>query len=557
MWFQNRRMKHKRQTLSKQNDDGDDKDSISSDGAKSTKMSDKLLGDELSKKSCQGCEMPPAAVCGPHDEVVDLGSSRGNNNNTPSATNNNTNFSNTNSNGASSIASSGSLDKIISEEDSQSNEDPVSRGSPRIPKKGGVSIKSEFKRESPGSMDRRIGTCKMSPSLPGSKEAAGVSASTDILSKKMNAKCMTASSSTTPAAVHISPVGMGSTGNPMYSHVQRSSPTTATAIASATVTIQNVSNAMPPFASRGSQIANNFQGNYQQLHNQLEYRTDSRIKHHQQQYPMGTHTGYVQSDMYNPEPTSVNEPHPYYRNQMNSNAMAGGHHDASKEEMSLRAGGRTRHGYHAPYSNPSQQHYYNYNKRHSSDTFQHNLSGNQAVYPHGYQEHAQYNHYGYPAVYSGDGSENMGSHVAGHMNHGHDSSANYYQGQAENMHSLQKVPNHAEYPNKLNYYEGGGYSTPQAAAHESSGYISSEAFSNSNTPTALSNAPPAMAASAVMTPPASVQTDSSDTYSSFHQYYGDNPQNHVPPVGENSNSSSDFNFLSNLANDFTPEYYQI
>lgn len=26
---------------------------------------------------------------------------------------------------------------------------------------------------------------------------------------------------------------------------------------------------------------------------------------------------------------------------------------------------------------------------------------------------------------------------------------------------------------------------------------------------------------------------------------------------ENSNSSSDFNFLSNLANDFAPEYYQL
>ena len=28
-------------------------------------------------------------------------------------------------------------------------------------------------------------------------------------------------------------------------------------------------------------------------------------------------------------------------------------------------------------------------------------------------------------------------------------------------------------------------------------------------------------------------------------------------LAENSNSSSDFNFLSNLANDFAPEYYQL
>lgn len=95
-------MKHKRQTLGKSGDEGDDKDSVTSEGGKSGKMSDKFLDDEMSKKSCQGCELPTAGLCGSHDEIPDISSTRGNNNNTPSATNNNTNFNN-NSNGASSV----------------------------------------------------------------------------------------------------------------------------------------------------------------------------------------------------------------------------------------------------------------------------------------------------------------------------------------------------------------------------------------------------------------------------------------------------------------------
>lgn len=65
----------------------------------------------------------------------------------------------------------------------------------------------------------------------------------------------------------------------------------------------------------------------------------------------------------------------------------------------------------------------------------------------------------------------------------------------------------------------------------------------------------------VMTPPASVQTDNSDSYNNFHQFYGadNNPAlgNQQVAQPESSNGSSDFNFLSNLANDYIPEYYQI
>lgn len=544
-------MKHKRQTLSKQNDEGDDKDSISSDGAKSAKMSsDKLLSDEMSKKSCQGCEMPPAGVCGPHDDIPDLNSSRGNNNNTPSATNNNTSFSNNNSNGASSIASSGSFDKIISEEDSQSNEDINSRSSPRTSKKGStssnnVSIKTEIHRNSPSSNERRVGICKMSPNI-NHKDIAVHGTSTDPVSSKITSKCIQSSTSGAPTSNPI-PLGLAAGNNNMYPHLQRSSPTTATAIASATVTIQNLSNSIPPFAARGAQL-NNFQNHYQ-INNQPDYRSENRTKGHQQ-YQHSGHTGYASGDMYNPDQVVVAESQTYFRNQLHTNSMS---HEESKEDISLRNTGRNR-SYHSIY--PNQQNYYSYSKRHltTGDNYQHNVN-NQHSYSHGYQsEPTGYNHYGYPTagMYPNDSSNNMSSHVANsiHMSHSHETSANYYQG--DNMQNMHKIHNHVEYSTKANYYENSSYSSPQLASHaESSNYIPTEAFPNASAPTTLATA-------AVMTPPASVQTDSSDTYNSFHQFYaGDNPQTHVAPTGENSNSSSDFNFLSNLANDFTPEYYQI
>lgn len=539
-------MKHKRQTLSKQNDDGDDKDSISSDGAKSGKMSDKLLGDEMSKKSCQGCEMPPSGVCGPHDEVPDLNSSRGNNNNTPSATNNNTNFNNNNSNGASSIASSSSFDKIISEEDSQSNEDISARGSPRISKKGSnssstISIKTENHRNSPNVSERRVGLCKMSPNVNHKDNSILGTSSELTASNKITTKSMI--NSATPITPNsVLGITAGSS-NSIYPHLQRSSPTTATAIASATVTIQNVSNSIPPFAARGAQL-NNFQNQYQ-LNHQSDYRTESRSKSHQQYQ----HPNYTSNDMYNPDQVIVAESQTYYRNQVHPNAVP---HDDPKEEMSLRTTARSRQSYQSPYGH--QQNYFGYNKRHV-ENYQHNITNQSAGYGHGYQsENSGYNHYGYPVtnMYPNEGSNNINNHVpnAAHMNHGHETSANYYHG--ENMHQMHKVHNHSDYTNKVNYYENGAYNSSQMVAHtESSNYIPSEPFPNTNAPSSL-------VAASVMTPPASVQTDSSDTYNSFHQYYpGENAQTHVPPTGENSNSSSDFNFLSNLANDFTPEYYQI
>lgn len=161
-------------------------------------------------------------------------------------------------------------------------------------------------------------------------------------------------------------------------------------------------------------------------------------------------------------------------------------------------------------------------------------------------DHTNYNHYSYPAaMYSAETSENI--HVSNPVHVGHDTG--YYQG--ENIHQMHKVQN-PEYPNKVGYYENRTYNSPQIPSTTTdSSYMPTDIYPNTNP------ASTAMASAAIMTPPTSVQTDSSDNYNSFHQFYSGDNQNQVAPSGENSNSSSDFNFLSNLANDYTPEYYQI
>lgn len=518
-------MKHKRQTLSKQGEDGDDKDSTTSEGGKSGKMSDKFLDDEMSKKSCQGCEMPTGAGCGPHDDVPDLGATRGNNNNTPSATNNNTSF-NSNSNGASSVASSGSFDKMM-EDDSRSNEDSGVHTSPRSNKKpstANISVKIEGRKSSPNS-ERRIGLCKASPGAKVESCSNGqglLMALTDGIpsgSKGLSSRSLTPSSTPGTPMQHQSPIGPPNSA--LYPQLPRSSPTTATAIASATVTIQNVSNAVPPFAARG---ATNFQNQYPVSANH-EYPTSQRPKHQNVQYQM--HHQNYNSEVYNSEHHMINN---------HQNIMMG---SRASEVTRTTGRGHIRQNYQQQQYN---QHYYNY-KNQNPDTAYHNMN-NQTGYNHGYGYN---NHYGYHhGMYPSENAESMS--IGNHMNQ----QENYY-----NSEGIQNPihKNHVEYPAKTNdgYYENNMYHMSQSN-HDS--YVPSEGYQQG---TAVPNTATAIAAAtaAVMTPPTSVPTDSGDNYGTFHQFY-DAPQTQAPPVsGDNSNSSADFNFLSNLANDFAPEYYQL
>ena len=220
-------MKHKRQTLGKQGEDGDDKDSITSDGGKSSKLtSEKFLDDEISKKSCQGCELPSTGLCNAHDEVPDIGATRINNNNTPSATNNNASFNN-NSNGASSVASSGSFEKVLTEEDSRSNEDSGLHHSPRGGKKGSnmsgatsnlVTVKLESRRNSPNAAERKVGIGKMSPNICQKDQNLLLSSNAE---PKLNVKNMPQSNVPGAPILHSSPVPMTSGNSMVYPPLQR------------------------------------------------------------------------------------------------------------------------------------------------------------------------------------------------------------------------------------------------------------------------------------------------------------------------------------------------
>lgn len=490
-------MKHKRQTLSKQGEDGDDKDSTTSEGGKSGsggKLGDKYLDDEMSKKSCQGCELPGVGACGAGlsvssgqlDDPPELGQpTRGNNNNTPSATNNN------NSNGASSVASStSSFDKMLGEDDSRSNEEITPKTTVKK-----ISVKVEGVRKSSPSNERRIGLCKTSP---GTLKENGTNpnlllAIGDGLTPTNSVK---GTRSLTPSSAPSTPLQYAQ-------QLPRSSPTTATAIASATVTIQNVPstfNRTNHFPQAAQYPVADYPRKQQQV-NQQHYQMN-----HQQHY--GTEMTYDQQQMVN-------------------------HHSM----MMGRRNHRGNQNYHQ--QNQYQQYYGSYSGKTQQDGAYHGVNQN---YNHGYSN-TYNNHYGYNHQMYGAGTnaEPENAMTSAHTQH---ESTGYYP-TTDNSH-------HIQHKSDSGYYDGSVY----------------ENYANQSTDAASFPS----AASAVMTPPASVQPDPSTTEgyggTQFHQFYGNSgssepPQTHVPQTGvqstagENSNSSADFNFLSNLANDFAPEYYQL
>lgn len=307
----------------------------------------------------------------------------------------------------------------------------------------------------------------------------------------------------------------GVSSNMMYAHVQRSSPNTATAIASATVTIQNVPNTIPPFASRGSTTP--YQNQYHP-NAHMDYRSDTRTKPYQISQVYG-------GDMYNPEHPVINDSHGFQQRQNHQNNMS-------------RVSGRSRSSFHHNYQN---QHQYYYNKTHASTE---SYGVNHSNYQGYHGDHQGYSHYNYSGnnVYSNESNENLGSHIPNSVSLNHE--PNYYTHEA--MQPVSKVPNQ-EYQNKVNYYENNTYNSNHLPPNSDSRYgMQTEIFPGTNNST-----------TGIMTPPASVHTENSDNYTNFHQFYGSDPQAPPGPPGEGSNSSSDFNFLSNLANDYTPEYYQI
>ncbi|XP_038219416.1 homeotic protein proboscipedia [Zerene cesonia] len=459
VWFQNRRMKHKRQTLSK-SEDGDDKDSTTSEGGKSKTGLDKFTDDDgplSGKKSCQGCELPPGALCSPTEDIPEL-SSRTRNNNTPSATNNNS-FA---SDGASSVASSSSLDKLA-EEDSRDSHPPNISAPRNLAKR----IKQEARKRSP-SLDT-IG-CKVSPSS--SKDGLiGIGGLADA--GKFSSVNLTPSSTPgTPSSMHQSPLG----------HYARPSPPNVPPVPPH----QAVPNAIPPYVIRGNAPPGQFVPH-------PDFRMDSKqFVGKLAQYPQGSRSyeGYTSG-------LQGNDQHTYSRNHQNVRT------DGSPSTRSTN-GIVTRQTYpHEMYQN------YGYS----------NYAKDQAGYGHPGYDQAQ--------GYSSEHMAYANSHYGYHYHEGGPNEHSYYASDG------QKPAHGAEYA-KGSYYDGVAYSG-QGSGAAASTYAGTQTSGETYTGNSECN----------------------DSYSSFQQFY---EASHAAPTGaagDNSNSSSDFHFLSNLANDFAPEYYTI
>ncbi|XP_021206544.1 homeotic protein proboscipedia [Bombyx mori] len=463
VWFQNRRMKHKRQTLSK-SEDGDDKDSTTSEGGKSTKARlDKFLDDDgplSGKKSCQGCELPAGALCSPAEDLPEL-TSRTRNNNTPSATNNNS-FG---SDGASSVTSSSSLDKLA-EEDSRDDPTPSMVTTTRNLAKR---IKQETRKRSP-SLDA-VG-CKVSPSS--SKDGLGTAAGLPDGAKFSSVSITPASTPGTPSSMHPSPIG----------HYPRPSPPNAPP---GPPLPQAVPNAMPPYVVRGNAPPGQFVTH-------PDFRMDSKqFVGKLSPYPQNNRT----YENYGPGLQSADQ-HTYSRNQQ---------HTRQEGSASARSA---------------------------------NGIGSRPAYPHEMYQNYGYPTYGKDQTGYGHAAYDHGQYAGEHMTYAnsHGYSYHYHEGtQHEHPHG---------------YYATEGQKNAHSNEYTKNAYYDANVYSNQQAPTP--NAVYGPNAPQGSTSGEQYGGECSDGYSSFQQFY---EATHATPAGDNSNSSSDFHFLSNLANDFAPEYYTI
>lgn len=622
-------MKHKRQTLSKE--DGDEKDGSTSDGMEKSK-SDKMLSiDNDEKKSCHNCDISGVSDVGSTltGDVTDLGSSgrrSSNNNNTPGATNNNNNSSssnsgfNTNSNGASSVGSTNSVtssfEKMIVDDDSRS-QDGSEVTSPSVTKKlsSEVRVKVESGHKSPNTAkQQQISVSKRSPSAS-TKDICSVNSngvllampdstvSTPVLPGQNSTRSLTPSSTPgTPVSVQLqqgSPLGIQQATHTAYMQRPRSSPSSTTSLSGPMLHVATNPETMSPHGGR------NISNNQQQAHFQQQgvYQTTPAIDYrngvptNRQNVPTATQpaqsqNSYCTRDTYQqPRISYPSEVHPLYvrQNQVVGSRMA--HH--------VRAAGT------------ASRSMYGTNMQFHQQQSQYGGSGEYNGYPQaGPPYHASYHRglQGTNAYNSGQGySAAQSESTDGYMtpgNYGYSTGGSYH-GAGENLtahgHAAVSVQTGQHYYNDIQQQQqqhsqqhaAEGYVTHQTPMHSGSGeyrpgnkchpsayyeqtgqlhvhqggeassipssYVSSPdpfpAPGMTTTATAI-----AAATAAVITPPGSAgQADSNnEPYGNYGNFYGEPVHTAAPPPSaDNSNSSSDFNFLSNLANDFAPEYYQL
>ena len=605
-------MKHKRQTLSKE--DGDEKDGGSSDGIEKPKGEKILIMDDDEKKSCHNCDISGVGDVGStfSSEVSELSSGRGsnsNNNNTPSATNNNTGF-NTNSNGASSVGStnsvSSSFEKMVVEDDSRS-QDSSEVTSPCLSTKkstGEIRVKIEAEHKSPNSTKQQISLGKKSPSA-NVKELCSVKSNGVLLAlpdstvstpgqtlptQGSSARSLTPSSTPgTPSSVQLqqgSPLSM-QTPHTAYMQRPRSSPSSTSSVHTSMLHGSSNTGTMSPHSRS---IPNNPQVHFQQQNTYqpstgIDYRnglpsnrqTVSTLPH---QTP--PQTTYCSRETYQQRIPYSGEIHPLYTRQSQIAARTSHHPRASggtrpvyNPAMQFHQQ-QTQYGSTGDYNGYAQTGSYHapYHRSMQNSSYPASQGYTNAQTEQGPEAYMPASGYGYPPTGSYHASETInshghtginsqsGQHYYGDMQHQQQQTSENYVNHQTTIHSTPgdyRVGNkchpnaYYEQTNQIHVHQGG------EASNIPSNYVSSpDPFPTpgiTTTATAI-----AAATAAVITPPCSSgQTDtSSEAYGNFGNFYSEPVHaNAPPPSADNSNSSSDFNFLSNLANDFAPEYYQL
>ncbi|XP_055617847.1 homeotic protein proboscipedia [Toxorhynchites rutilus septentrionalis] len=455
VWFQNRRMKHKRQTLSKTDDEDSSKDD---------------LKDSSSKKSCQGCELPS-------DDIPDSTSnSRGLNNSTPnnSATPNSTVEISTPAgntvNADSSVASSGSIDE---EEEMHIKVKKKLDSSTSLKKDGSIPIKNITHAKNNESYKKDLNT-----------SSTQVPATTNVISSSELI-------SNTNPPVHYNQVGPFSV---MRNKIQHHA---------------NFENVPTP----------NISGYYGGL-NRQEYFNKSDSVYHQYTKPMPSHQYTNQhASSQKPEfPPTLNVKNLCTRLHPESPRVQSHHEGFPHHTPHYYANDNTPTGvsysstqcYHneydtqpefnsAYYEPKSQSYFHDGTAYHHHHHHHHNTIGTANI--QGPMEYQTNNNF-----LNSDGSENFNFHQPYYDPHQINNP--YHHSNSNNNNSASNIiePNHGQ------------------SAHDA--YITH----NSNIPISYG--------------PNNANIGSNNTNSSIANM-------------ENSNSSSDFNFLSNLANDFAPEYYQL
>ncbi|EFN72419.1 Homeotic protein proboscipedia [Camponotus floridanus] len=573
VWFQNRRMKHKRQTLSKE--DGDEKDGSTSDGMEKPKGDKMLSPDNDEKKSCHNCDI------------------------------------------------SG---KMIVDDDSRS-QDGSEVTSPSVTKKlsGEVRVKVESDHKSPNAakqqqQQQQISVSKKSPSASGkdmcSVNSNGVllampdsTVSTPVLPGQNSTRSLTPSSTPgTPVSVQLqqgSPLGIQQTTHAAYMQRPRSSPSSTTALPAPILHATANPGTMSPHGGRG--ISGNQQAHFQQ---QGVYQSTPAVDYrngvpaNRQNIPTATQqtqsqNSYCSRDAYQqPRISYPGEVNSLYVRQNQSVGSRMTHHARTTTCATSRS----------MYGAANMQQFH-------QQQLQYGSTGEYNGYPqagppyHAYHRGMQSaaNAYGTGQGYSATQNEQGTNDYMTPGNYSGYSGGSYHGGTGENLatHGHAGVPGQHGYFNDIQQQQqhpqqhtAESYVTHQPPMHPSSGdyrpsgskchpgayyeqtgqlhvhqggeassipnsYVSSPdpfpAPGMTTTATAI-----AAATAAVITPPGSTgQTDSNnESYGNYGNFYGDPVHSAAtaappPPSADNSNSSSDFNFLSNLANDFAPEYYQL